>query len=113
MEDLDDPELTPVVEPSDRRVGLGGATAALLFGGSLGAQGVHEEDASAGPEGGPYEVPEGKEASVRHVREPETEKDHVVCVIRAPVEQVGQDVADRNLWAGLPEPGAVDLKHLG
>ena len=56
-----------------------------------------------GLEGGPCEAPEGGEVPVRHVREPESEKDHIVCVIRAPVEQVGPDVADGGRWAGLLE----------
>jgi hypothetical protein len=74
---------------------------AFLLGPRLGAQGVDEEDASARPERGPDEVPERLEVVWRNVREPEAEEDRVVGAIGVPVEEVGLEVADGNLGAGL------------
>ena len=49
VEHLDDLELPPVVESSERRVASWVSPEAFLLGQRLGAQGVHEESAPAGP----------------------------------------------------------------
>src|SRR3712207_33900 len=74
VEDLDDPELPPVVQLTGGGVTPRVLQATLLLGRGLGAQRVHEEDAPAGPERGPDEVPERLEAFRRDVREPEPEE---------------------------------------
>jgi hypothetical protein len=85
----------------------GGSPEAFLFGPCLGAQGVDEEDASAGPNRGSDELPESGEAPWWNVREPEAEEDDVVGDFGTPVEKVGPDVADGRLGVVLPKPGAV------